>query len=42
MSLGIYDTPVENLENFEADGDSLACTVHAMKQVAKWEEANCD
>lgn len=42
MSLGIYDTPVEGLENFEADGDSLAHTRHAMEQVAEWEEANCD
>lgn len=40
MNLGIYDTPVKDLENFETDGDSLARTQHAMRQVAEQEEAN--
>lgn len=37
LELGIYDTPVADLENFEMSGDDLTCTRHAMTKVAERE-----
>lgn len=42
LDLGIYDSPVAELENFEMDGDNLALTRAAAIKVAEWEVANCD
>ena len=42
LDLGIYNTPVSEVENFEMSGDDLARTRDAAIRLAEWEEANCD
>ena len=37
LDLGIYDSPVAELENFEMDGDNLALTRAAAIKIAEQE-----
>ena len=41
IDLGIYNTPVSEVENFEMDGDNFARARAAAMKVAEQEEANC-